>query len=221
MKIISSYVDSYDYLVRTKYGYDENIVYDRRYVYGKPLDHMNGIVYEHKNFLEFIGKCNSIPNIKKEFKECPLRFISITGNIFLYNTNNMQIIEQKDCEIKEIEPGSHFIWKHNLRYEKIFTQGQFNKKLFDKVHAVTGVPVFEYVKYHSWPDDEITVFERVPKIGKIKGILNLISNEVIYQNIYKFLSDLKTERVIIELDDLIKLQKKGFDKRYSFRHPVK
>lgn len=192
MKIISKVKDYYDYLSGI-YGIDEQIVYDRR------------------KFEEPFGNLSKFPT----------KFY----NHYLENTEKIDFVL---LEIGNI----HYLFK---TYEYVTNRNV--DEFYKKEHEL----VYKYKTDKKFSDAPVamvrvnTYTNRTGKViimGKIGSVINnpilintwiptyIPANEI-YELVYEYLISEREPKINDNRTDVEKLESKGFDKKTSFRHPIK
>jgi hypothetical protein len=207
MIIVDRYKDYYDYLVGVR-GRDEHVVFDRR-----------SSVLLNPNDAEFASYFSSLrlPDDKpKEMRhirdENDFRWIyRIAGKQYYFllsigYTRYMFFTERWLNKYGVLEKTTHIARQWN--YCKI-TIG----------HSILHIS-FSGDNYWLSPYDKKAKTIENP-ILKNTCIPSFISAEEIYDTLYNYLLATKEPPVIDNRNDIQKLESKGFDKKTSFRHPVR
>lgn len=193
MKIISKAKDYYDYLSGI-YGIDEQIVYDRR------------------NFEEPFGNLSKFPtkfyNHHLEKNEQTNFVLLEIGNIhYLFKTYEYITNRNVDKFYKK---------EHELVYKY-----KIDKKFSDVPVAMAYVDA-----YIDKRTGEVIIKNKIGTIINNPILINtwiptyIPANEI-YELIYEYLISKREPKINDNRTDVEKLEAKGFDKKISFRHPIK
>ena len=192
MKIICKVKDYYDYLSGIN-GIDEQIVYDRRN-FEEPFD------YLFKSPRKFYN------HYFEETEDTNFILLEIGNMHYLFRTHEYVTNRNIDEFYKK---------EHKLVYKY-----KTDKKFSD-------VPV-AMVRVNTYTDRTGKVIIR----GKFGGIINnpilintwiptyIPANEI-YELVYEYLISEREPKINDNRTDVEKLEAKGFDKKISFRHPIK
>jgi hypothetical protein len=208
MIIVDRYKDYYDYLVGIR-GRDEHVVFDRR-----------PSVFLNPNDAEFAPYFSSLPlpddkpkEIRSIWDENGDRICRMAGKQYLFLLsigythykfaterwlNKHGGLEKTTCIVK---------WRKN--YDKITIGNSTLRIIFNE-------DSYDWFYSH---DKKAKTIEN--PILKNTCIPSLISAEEIYDTLYNYILATKEPPVADNRNDIQKLESKGFDKKTSFRHPVK
>ena len=212
MLIIDKYKDYYDHFSHI-YGVDKKVVYDRRNSY--PLT--------THNILE------RIKNKGRWYYNDKLYFVLEVGVVqYLFAINDFYIKQKLDTvfykpEILDSKPITldHTFRenKHYFEKESTFVLADLKFELEWKKHRKAKNYVFNTLK-------EAIDFEEDSKISnpilKDTVITSLIEPFEIWVEVSNYISSLNNDKKVdIKLTDVDKAINHGFDKKSSFRHPIK
>lgn len=236
MKIIDNKKDFYDFLVG-KYWIDEKIIFDRRNSFPvKPK-----IIFDLTSFSEEIYYRN------KNFKNFLIHYILLIWDeiIHIFVSENMEIFTHFDIEkiIFDNFKNESYVLKNWKEY-KIFTNfsflfGEYRKqnfslekfenlkrdhilKNFSNKEILEEIPIIFYQKifYKNW--NNLYKIEEIFKNPNLQNLWIFLDPDFIWQSIYNFLLNLKTEKETFhEAKNDEKIYNKWFDLKKSFRPKMK
>jgi hypothetical protein len=206
MIIVDRHKDYYDYLVGIR-GRDEHVVFDRR-----------SSIILYPNDTEFAPYLSSqrLPDDKPK----EMRHVRDENDHWTYRMAGKQY---------------WFLLSIGYTHYKFVTERWLNKhgvlekttcivkwRNSDKITIGNSVLRIIFNGDHDWffPYDEKAKIAENP-ILKNTCIPSLISAETIYDTLYNYILATKEPPVADNRNDIQKLESKGFDKKTSFRHPVK
>lgn len=217
MRILSQIKDYYDYIVSI-YGIDNDITFDRRdcrvlgtkydtfmsifsynksYYYDKKKEVCKGYHYDENN--KFVYGKYERGVIYGFILEVGFTHYLFQVERYLDDNDNV-IIEPKLIEVKEVD-----------------------KKLIDD-NVISFIPCDLHWSFISKKYDikrkYINQSIKNP-ILKETFIPSFIEAEEIYNKIYDYLISIREKPIVDKRDDVQRLESKGFDKKTSFRHPIK
>ena len=242
MKIISNYKDYYDYL-SYQYGVEEDMIYHRQSLTPIDIDEeeLCFISYKDKNPFDLKFNINNKRCYETRDKFCEIDTIIIIG-VYHHIVNekdklsgnvSMRICKNRDVYNKNmwrLKYGDEPYWWYPEKENRKLLEDD-NQKLFTKtenfsfdsylcnLHFMLKQPVL-----WRWTEDKNGQKKiAIPNLSSIKGFSGWYPPETLYRDLYNFFTILKSrekKEEFIEIDDNSKLQKHGFDKKTSFRHPV-
>lgn len=193
MKIISKLKDYYDYLSGI-YGIDNDIIYDRR----KCEEPFDCLYKSQKKFYNHSFEDNEIEN----FILLEIGNMHYIFSIYQYITNR---------NIEEF---------YNRKHELI-NKYKTDKKISNAPVAMIMVDAFKN------RNNELIIRRKYEQTKIDNPILintwipSYIPANEIYELIYEYLISEREPKINDNRSDVEKLESKGFDKKTSFRHPIK
>lgn len=213
MRILDNKKDYYDYLTGI-YGIDNHITFDRRnsYVFKEFCDGHDFFIKTkcssdtHKTLsFNWVSVNNRYKYIKDLFGKIHFIIIEIGKTHYLFKIE--RYIDDND--ILQIEPS--LIWKKENQLKK--SNGVIS---VIPVH-VSGLFVNDSYSISQWFIDkriDLPIFNNT-------WVPSFIPADDIYKDIYDFIISEKEPKIVDNRTDVQKLESKGFDKKTSFRHPIK
>lgn len=180
-------------------------------------------------------------------KICQFECVSIVGTIYYYLYEYDKIKKSAKMRIPKKEDYVEYVnWRkkvhqqvlgHPLWMDIYAGEWTYNKKEFQmgivppdineytyeidrSLHKKLGVPILW--KYMERNESNRALV--MPLLSNISGFSGLYPAEKIYRDIYNFLQKLRDTpdtRPPLEVDNMTKIVKHGFDLKKSFRHPIK
>lgn len=204
MKIIDKNQDCYDY-ISNLYGIDNKIVYDRR----------GSFVFKSFNdVLEYL-----IDNTRK------------SDYFFILEIGYFQYLFLIEDAIKEY---NHKTFKTTYSFKKLslFKVFNDNKHYFEKPITLCKARIQPNWFFKKGEKYTITSFKESIRYEKEKAVSNPILKDIeitkfiepkeIWSHVCNYISSLENDKnVEIKNTDVDKAINHGFDKRWSFRHPIK
>ena len=208
MKIIDKNKDFYDYLSHI-YGIDENIAFDRRGSTILTDDCIKKFIEDTKN------------TIKWFYPE--LLILEIGFVHYIFNTS---------CLYEEDKTSSlNHIYTDGIHFSKnpicLYFNDSFNFRHDDfKLKGMKAMALpYNELKLNErmikvWRNNDKPISIELPIMDKT-FVTSIIKPEEIWRNIYHYLCKINEPIYIDTRDDVSKAIDHGFDKKTSFRHPVK
>lgn len=210
MQIIDKNKDYYDYYSYI-YGIDKAITFDRR----------GSVIISNETIYQMIDR-----HFFEDSKESHFILLEIGDVQYLIKVSNIKTKKNRFTGFDEFKD-------FDLSIAHIYNQ---NKKYYNSVISIVPVRVkstfsfgrgFEhkYIISDNFNDTVIKVLkERLIKLPILKDtkITSIIEGEKIWQIIDNYISSCNSEKdVDIEMTDEERAETHGFDRKYSFRHPIK
>lgn len=217
MRIIDNKKDYYDYIVSIR-GLDNDIVYDRRnsvkladsYLqYGQEYFYMTPLYTDKYREM----KKDWWRNGKKiEYKR------ELKGNIYHYvlEVGNFHYLFEIERYLDDNDSKKVILIPTLIKCEEV------KERRTDVPIAL--IPCRYSYWFYGGNSDSITFRTNgIIKNPILNGtyITGFISPEEIYDNVYNYLISIREKPIIDKRTDIQKLEGKGFDKKTSFRHPIK
>jgi len=207
MYIIDKNKDFYDYLSYI-YGVDKHVTFDRR---GSTLISDENIV--------------NVADIKSYYKKgfCILEIGNIQYLIKIFNIKIKHVEVELDifvsCKMKIM-----YTFKNNVHYYKspISIRGVEVKWIYDWKRK--NGSFMKHILSDNYKDTITKVFENNIELPILAGtqLTKILNKDVIWKELQNYLSSLKNdENKSTKLTDVEKAVNHGFDKKTSFRHPIK
>ena len=219
MLILGKFKDYYDYLCGI-YGIDKDIVYDRTnaYVLGKS-DNLNDSIYFSREKLSFDKpKKNARAWIVNDKGKSVFKNVLI-GTIyhFVIEVGNTQYLFEVERYLDDINDDKVHI---DVKFLMSFDISEKKSK-----EPLSLIPCI-YYRYRFGSDvKKISSYDIKNEIKnpilKDTYITSYIDPTEIYDKIYNYLISIREKPIIDKRNDVQKLEGYGFDKKTSFRHPIK
>lgn len=221
MKIIDNKKDYYDYLGGI-YGIDNHVVYDRR----------GSNVLENQTLDEYFSKSKMFRDAPKmppsKRKGRSWRSLVYGDEVFLGNENELR------GEIMHgiLEVGTtHYVFEIerslNEKDEVVLEGRLIEVKKGQPKISEAPMSFFETIACYSWRSKKVDV--KIPTLRNkhydnpiLKGTyLSQIAPNEIWDELYNYILSTKEKPIVDSRTNIQKLESLGFDKKSSFRHPVK
>jgi len=204
MKIIDKNKDYYDYLSNI-YGIDDNITFDRR----------GSVILTNDSINQFIDDNMSPFVVNLLLLEAG--YIHYVFKIEYGKENKYTLIHTFEDEVHFSDYPLSLYFTREFHFFNSF----FIRKHDWNAHKLTykNVVFKNYSKWNKKGKDG-PLFIDLPILDKT-FVPSIIKQEEIWKNIYNYICKINEPKIIDKRDDVAKAEDHGFDKKTSFRHPVK
>ena len=232
MHIISKFKDFYDYL-QYSYGQDDNIYWRRDLIYN---DKDKNFIIKSTDLIELNIKYNYNNMFRHHLSmdDFEVRCLSILGDVYViiqYKENNKVITSYLTFDLfckykKHINSCIDLLLnnknksEYDFYLEKVENLSKDHDELL-KISYLLKQPIFMYrVHYSVRTKSYLNIYNVIPNLSEIKNIVSLIDPIELYKNLYNFHVELYNNDIndkSLDVDNISKIHKAGFDIKNSFR----
>ena len=231
MHIVSKFKDFYDYL-QYSFGQDDNIYWDRDVIL---KDKDENFIIKSTDLIELNikYKYNNMFRHHLFMDDFEFRCLSVLGDVYViirYKENNKVITSYLTFDLfckykKHINSCIDLLNNKNkseydFYLEKIEELSKDHDELL-KISYLLKQPIFMYeVHYSVKTKSYLNIYNKIPNLSEIKNIISLIDPIELYKNLYNFHVELYNNDIndkSLDVDNISKIHKAGFDIKNSFR----
>lgn len=234
MKILSKFKDYYDYVAHQYGGGDPKITYVRKNFSNKEsyVKIPSSLRKEINTFLPYLPKSHNQPfnNMHIEFKllvVCGKSYLTVSrgknSNYDVYTYGEYTIINTVDhSDIVDAICNKKQRWMFDYTQYKISDLVGVTSPVLIEISRLIKAPIFFITNYLSDGDYIGVEIDMKCPILKNTGIASIVSTETMYQELSYFvgnmLYDTPDAKPPVEISNMDKISKAGFDLKKSFRN---
>lgn len=209
MYIIDKNKDYYDYLSHV-YGVDTQITFDRR----------GSIVISDEDIYNLLDE-DIKHGFYKEYRNCIVLEI---GNVqYLILVYNFKFKRDINYPFKSLDLKRVYTFRNNTHYfDSYISIKKVNLHYYWRLRNTTSIK--KYAINDNFNDTISSINERgidLPILASTK-ITSIISADEIWKEMQNYISSLNNDKDVgLPMTDVEKAEIHGFDKKISFRHPIK